>query len=137
MRPRTLDEMVGQGRLLGTRSALRKAIEAVAATAGAKDPAAPATPDASFYQTLTAPRGTVWAGARGDDSNLPPESRQQLVSLRSEAEAIRQSLSQPIPDIPADYASRLAKNDFDWAAKNRDRILAEWSKRYESKAAPK
>ena len=47
------------------------------------------------------------------------------------------SLSQPIPDIPADYASRLAKNDFAWAAKNRDRILAEWSKRYESKAAPK
>ncbi len=47
------------------------------------------------------------------------------------------SLSQPLPNVPADYASRLAKNDFAWAAKNRDRILAEWSKRYESKAAPK
>jgi iron(III) transport system substrate-binding protein len=47
------------------------------------------------------------------------------------------ALSQPLPNVPADYASRLVKNDFAWAAKNRDRILAEWSKRYESKAAPK
>ena len=47
------------------------------------------------------------------------------------------SMSKPLPNVPADYASRLAKNDFAWAAKNRDKILAEWSKRYESKAAPK
>jgi iron(III) transport system substrate-binding protein len=47
------------------------------------------------------------------------------------------ALSKPLPNVPADYGSRLAKNDFAWAAKNRDRILAEWSKRYESKAAPK
>jgi iron(III) transport system substrate-binding protein len=47
------------------------------------------------------------------------------------------ALNQPLPNVPADYGSRLVKNDFSWAAKNRDRILAEWSKRYESKAAPK
>lgn len=47
------------------------------------------------------------------------------------------SLSEKLPGIPDDYASRLAKNDFQWAASNRDKILAEWSKRYESKAAPK
>ena len=47
------------------------------------------------------------------------------------------SNNSPLPNVPADYASRLVKNDFAWAAKNRDRILAEWSKRYESKAAPK
>jgi iron(III) transport system substrate-binding protein len=46
-------------------------------------------------------------------------------------------LSQPLPNVPNDYAQRLVKNDFAWAAKNRDRILAEWGKRYESKAAPK
>ena len=46
-------------------------------------------------------------------------------------------LSKPLPNVPADYASRLVKNDFAWAAKNREKILAEWSKRYESKAAPK
>ena len=39
--------------------------------------------------------------------------------------------------IPADLDKHLVKNDFAWAAKNRDKILAEWSKRYESKAAPK
>jgi iron(III) transport system substrate-binding protein len=47
------------------------------------------------------------------------------------------SLSQPLPNVPAAYGSMLVKNDFDWASKNRDKILAEWSKRYESKAAPK
>jgi iron(III) transport system substrate-binding protein len=47
------------------------------------------------------------------------------------------SLSKPLPNVPADYAQRLVKNDFTWAAVNRDKILAEWSKRYESKAAPK
>jgi iron(III) transport system substrate-binding protein len=47
------------------------------------------------------------------------------------------ALSQPLPNVPANYASLLAKNDFEWAATNRDKILAEWSKRYESKAAPK
>jgi iron(III) transport system substrate-binding protein len=47
------------------------------------------------------------------------------------------ALSQPLPNVPADYASRLVKNDFAWAAKNREAILAEWAKRYESKAAPK
>ena len=47
------------------------------------------------------------------------------------------ALSQPLPNVPANYGSMLAKNDFAWAATNRDKILAEWSKRYESKAAPK
>jgi iron(III) transport system substrate-binding protein len=47
------------------------------------------------------------------------------------------ALNKPLPNVPADYGTRLVKNDFAWAAKNRDRILAEWSKRYESKAAPK
>jgi len=47
------------------------------------------------------------------------------------------ALSQPLPNVPSNYGAMLVKNDFDWAAKNRDKILAEWSKRYESKAAPK
>ncbi|WP_434628364.1 putative 2-aminoethylphosphonate ABC transporter substrate-binding protein [Chromobacterium sp. CV08] len=41
------------------------------------------------------------------------------------------------PFIPVDYTQRLSGNNFDWAAKNRDAILKEWSRRYESKAAPK
>lgn len=36
-------------------------------------------------------------------------------------------------ELPADYAQRLIKNDFIWAAENRDTILAEWRKRYDGK----
>jgi len=46
-------------------------------------------------------------------------------------------IAQPLPNIPADYEKRLVKNDFSWAAKNRDRILDEWNKRYNAKAEPK
>jgi iron(III) transport system substrate-binding protein len=38
-----------------------------------------------------------------------------------------------LPHIPADLESRLIKNDFGFAAKNRDKILAEWQKRYAAK----
>jgi iron(III) transport system substrate-binding protein len=41
------------------------------------------------------------------------------------------------PNYPANAEAAMVKNDFNWMAENRDRILAEWSKRYESKAAPK
>jgi len=41
------------------------------------------------------------------------------------------------PNYPPDAEKAMVKNDFTWMAENRDRILAEWSKRYESKAAPK
>ncbi len=39
--------------------------------------------------------------------------------------------------VPGDVEKLLAKNDFNWAAANRDRILTEWSKRYESKSEKK
>jgi iron(III) transport system substrate-binding protein len=41
------------------------------------------------------------------------------------------------PNYPATAEQLMIKNDFNWMADNRDRVLAEWSKRYESKAAPK
>ncbi|MEO8565657.1 MAG: putative 2-aminoethylphosphonate ABC transporter substrate-binding protein [Betaproteobacteria bacterium] len=46
-------------------------------------------------------------------------------------------VAQPLPNIPADYETRLVKNDFVWAANNRDKILAEWVKRYDVKSEPK
>jgi iron(III) transport system substrate-binding protein len=46
-------------------------------------------------------------------------------------------VAKPLPNLPADYEKMLVKNDFGWAAKNRDRILAEWNKRYNAKAEPK
>ena len=38
----------------------------------------------------------------------------------------------PVPEgLPKDIAKVVYPNDFDWSAKNRDRILAEWAKRYQ------
>ena len=43
----------------------------------------------------------------------------------------------PSAAFPANYEQLLVKNDFGWAAKNRDALLAEWSKRYDSKSEAK
>ncbi len=45
--------------------------------------------------------------------------------------------NKPAPYLPTDLANRLAPMDLAWTARNRVRILAEWSKRYEGKAAHK
>ncbi|MBS0539620.1 MAG: putative 2-aminoethylphosphonate ABC transporter substrate-binding protein [Proteobacteria bacterium] len=41
------------------------------------------------------------------------------------------------PNYPADIEKAMVKIDVEWMAKNRDRILAEWTKRYDGKSAPK
>jgi len=42
----------------------------------------------------------------------------------------------PLPEgYPADPLAQLIKNDFAWAAENRERILKEWSRRYEADGA--
>lgn len=41
------------------------------------------------------------------------------------------------PNYPANAEAGMIKNDLAWMADNRERVLAEWSKRYEAKAAPK
>ncbi len=45
----------------------------------------------------------------------------------------------PVPDedYPKNPSLQLAKNDFQWAAKNRSRILKEWARRYDGKSDPK
>lgn len=44
----------------------------------------------------------------------------------------------PIPEgFPKHPETQLIRNDFDWAAKNRERILAEWTRRYDSKSEAK
>jgi iron(III) transport system substrate-binding protein len=42
----------------------------------------------------------------------------------------------PLANVPKDYEARLVKMDFAWAAENRERILAEWTKRYNAKSSP-
>jgi iron(III) transport system substrate-binding protein len=40
-------------------------------------------------------------------------------------------------NYPAEAEARMAKIDFQKMADERERVLMEWSKRYEAKAAPK
>ncbi|MBV8125734.1 MAG: putative 2-aminoethylphosphonate ABC transporter substrate-binding protein [Paucibacter sp.] len=46
-------------------------------------------------------------------------------------------VAKPNPFIPANYEQMLIKQDLKWSAANRDRILAEWTKRYDAKSEPK
>lgn len=44
----------------------------------------------------------------------------------------------PVPaGYPKDPSAQMIKNDFNWAAKNRARILKEWARRYDTKSDPK
>lgn len=42
-----------------------------------------------------------------------------------------------MPNYPPGVAESLIKNDFAWASSNRARILAEWTRRYDGKSAPR
>jgi iron(III) transport system substrate-binding protein len=46
-------------------------------------------------------------------------------------------VAKPVPNYPAGIAEKMIKNDFEWAAKHREAILAEWAKRYDGKSEPK
>ncbi|MDR3509915.1 MAG: putative 2-aminoethylphosphonate ABC transporter substrate-binding protein [Caulobacteraceae bacterium] len=46
-------------------------------------------------------------------------------------------VAQPVPNLPADLSTHLAKVDLRWTGQNRDRIITEWTRRYDSKSAPK
>src|SRR6478609_9837547 len=46
-------------------------------------------------------------------------------------------IAPPLANVPKDYEARLVKMNFSWAAENRERILAEWMKRYDAKSEKK
>jgi len=46
-------------------------------------------------------------------------------------------VAKPVPNYPEGIAEKMIKNDFEWAAKNRETILSEWTKRYDGKSEPK
>ena len=46
-------------------------------------------------------------------------------------------VAKPVPNYPAGIAEKMIENDFEWAAKHREAILAEWAKRYDGKSEPK
>jgi iron(III) transport system substrate-binding protein len=41
-----------------------------------------------------------------------------------------EGVAKPIPNYPEGVAQSMIKNDLEWASEHRDRILAEWTKRY-------
>ncbi|SPK74300.1 Putative ABC transporter, periplasmic solute-binding protein (fragment) (plasmid) [Cupriavidus taiwanensis] len=43
-------------------------------------------------------------------------------------------VARKVETIPANYEQMLVKNDFGYIAKNRERVLTEWQKRYASKS---
>ena len=49
----------------------------------------------------------------------------------------RTELAQPVEHFPEGIADAMIDNDFEWAAQNREAILAEWQSRYDSKSEPK
>jgi len=46
-------------------------------------------------------------------------------------------VADPLPNVPKDYEERLVKMDFVKTAEARERILAEWTKRYNAKSEPR
>jgi iron(III) transport system substrate-binding protein len=42
-----------------------------------------------------------------------------------------------LPDFYDEVQAKLINNDFVWAAANKNRIVAEWKKRYDGKSEPK
>lgn len=46
-------------------------------------------------------------------------------------------VAKPVEHLPADLESHLIEQDFEWVAVNREAILSEWQKRYDSKSEPK
>ena len=46
-------------------------------------------------------------------------------------------VAEPLPNVPKDYEERLVKMDFKKTAEARERVLAEWTKRYNAKSEPR
>jgi len=46
-------------------------------------------------------------------------------------------VAEPLPNVPKDYEERLVKMDFAKTAEARERVLAEWTKRYNAKSEPR
>ena len=75
------------------------------------------------------------AAKKGADWAVTPDANK----LYAESYAIvaLPGIAAPLDFIEGDISKMLIKNDFAWAAANRERILAEWSKRYDGKSEPK
>ena len=67
--------------------------------------------------------------ANSEDANRLYNEDYAVISIPSLAAAVQYYPDQPL--------TKMIDNDFYWAADNRKRILAEWTKRFDGKSAPK
>ena len=79
-------------------------------------------------------RGDQEARRREEARRLGREPRRDEEYAKNYAIVVVTGIARPLPNVPANYDKMLLKNDFVWAAKNRDKILEEWNKRYNDKA---
>ena len=107
------------------------------------------------YEVAPKSHGKVRFNVEGPLDDVPGETREVTGQLRIDpadwasgkdamvlygknfAITAQPGVAPKLADIPADYESRLIKMDFNNSAVNRDRILAEWSKRYDAKSEKK
>ena len=77
-----------------------------------------------------------------------PEAAQKLMDFSITREAMEMynvgyavvampGVAKPVEHFPEGLVDAMIDNDFEWAANNRERILAEWIKRYDAKSEPK
>jgi len=71
---------------------------------------------------------------RRNSPTSPPAPRPWSCTRKTSPCWPQPGIAKPQTELPADYEQRLIKNDFAWASKNRDEILAEWRKRYDGKS---
>jgi iron(III) transport system substrate-binding protein len=96
--------------------------------------------------TVFPEEGSGWemeANALVQKSELKPEARtfldwaisDEVMQLYADVyPVVAVETNQPVPEgYPEKPEQQLIKNDFEWAAQNRERILEEWSRRFDSK----
>lgn len=75
---------------------------------------------------------------------LEPEAARRLLDWAISEKAMRMynegyavvampGIAKPVPHFPEGIENAMIENDFEWAALNRERILAEWQSRYDGK----
>lgn len=101
-------------------------------------------------EVILASEGVGWdmeASAIIADTDYPDEARKLMDFAVSEA-AMKEynvgyavlalpGIAKPVENYPANASEAMLDLDFEWSANNRERILAEWSKRYDAKSEAK
>lgn len=70
-------------------------------------------------------------------STLPPPNQANALYNKSFAVVAIPDVAQPRAGYPADIKGQMIDNDFSWAARERNAILAQWSASFDGKTEAK